>query len=95
MTFRTARDPGGSPYRALNGGAMRSTKPTPEPTRRGAARAVSICDRCGDICIDAAPCRCRTPYDQTEVRRRHRDAVARAQASAKKHRSRRDASPAA
>jgi hypothetical protein len=46
--------------------------------------AVVVCDRCGEVNVDS-PCRCRTPYDQAEVDRRHRDAVARAQVQ--RHRS--------
>ena len=41
---------------------------------------VHLCDRCGDVTVDTEPCRCATPYNPVEVRRRHRDAVTRAQA---------------
>jgi hypothetical protein len=78
---------------------MRSPKPTPVfPTPvfpTPVFIAVSICDRCGDVCVGGTPCRCRTPYDETEVRRRHRDAVARARKSTTQRRGRRDAFPAA
>jgi len=80
LLHSSARDPGG-PCRFFPPGGvpMRSTNP-PETTRPTRPGAVVICDRCGDVNVDDAPCRCRTPYEQTEVRRRHRDAVARARA---------------
>lgn len=56
---------------------------------------VVICDRCGDITVGDTPCRCRTPYDETDVRRRHRDAVARARATATGRRRQRGSNPAA
>lgn len=40
--------------------------------------AVWICDRCGDIGTDPDVCRCRTSFDPVAVRRRLRQAVARA-----------------
>ena len=40
--------------------------------------AVWVCDRCGDVGSDPDVCRCRTPYDPVAVRRRFRQAVARA-----------------
>jgi hypothetical protein len=55
---------------------------------------VAICDRCGDINFDDGPCRCRTPYDQTAVPGRHRDALTRAPATATR-RQRRSSNPAA
>lgn len=39
---------------------------------------VSLCDRCGDVTVAPAVCRCHTPYNAVEVRRRLRDAVRRA-----------------
>jgi hypothetical protein len=57
--------------------------------RQPAVDAASmICDRCGDVRIDNAACRCRTPYDQAEVRHRHRAAVGRARAGATDRRRR-------
>lgn len=40
---------------------------------------VRICDRCGDVTFTDDPCRCATPCDPVDVRRRHREAVRRAQ----------------
>lgn len=40
--------------------------------------AVLLCDRCGDVVVEPAACRCRTPYNAVEVRRRLRDALHRA-----------------
>ncbi len=37
-----------------------------------------VCERCGDVLVDEVGCRCATPYDPVAVRRRHREAVARA-----------------
>lgn len=44
---------------------------------------VQICDRCGDVTANTERCRCATPYDPVEVRRRHRDAVARAETTSR------------
>ena len=43
--------------------------------------AVLLCDRCGDVVVEPDVCRCRTPYDAVEVRRRLRDALSRARAT--------------
>jgi hypothetical protein len=74
----TARDPGG-PCRSP-GGAMESQRDQPPPSARHVK--VAICDRCGDVSVGDAVCRCRTPYDEPAVRRRHQIAVARARARA-------------
>ena len=55
---------------------------------------VMICDRCGDVVVVPEPCRCATPYDPVEVRRRLRNALRRGAAEDRRrlpHRSRRDA----
>ena len=39
---------------------------------------VRVCDRCGEITVEGDRCLCATPFDPFQVRRRHRDAVARA-----------------
>jgi len=36
---------------------------------------VRICDRCGEITLDAEGCSCTTPHSLREVHRRHRAAV--------------------
>ena len=51
---------------------MRLTVSTPDPR---SIQSTAVCDRCGDVSVGDVPCRCRTPYDQAEVDRRHRDAV--------------------
>ena len=56
---------------------------------------VAICARCGDVVVGDAGCRCTTPYDEPAFRRRHRDAVARARATASDRRRRRSSNPAA
>lgn len=38
--------------------------------------SVRICDYCGNVAVDNAPCRCDTPHDLVQIRRRHHDAVA-------------------
>jgi hypothetical protein len=43
---------------------------------------VTICDRCGDVTVDRGLCRCATPHEPIAVRRRHREAVARASSTA-------------
>ena len=75
------------------GGAMESEREQPPPSARHVT--VAICDRCGDVIVGDAACRCRTPYDEPAVRRRHRDAVARARATASDRRRRRSSNPAA
>ena len=40
---------------------------------------ISICDRCGDVTVEPELCRCRTPYDPVAVRRRHHQAILRAE----------------
>ena len=72
------------------GGAMRPTSRDRTPPSTPPA-TFAICDRCGDVVVGDSACRCRTPYDQTAVQRRHRDAVARASASDTRRRKRRSA----
>ncbi|GAA3227828.1 hypothetical protein GCM10017691_18500 [Pseudonocardia petroleophila] len=42
---------------------------------------VLICERCGDVAAAPELCRCCTPYDRVEVRRRLTDAISRARAT--------------
>jgi hypothetical protein len=66
----------------------RAHTPTPPVT-------IVMCDRCGDVTVGEERCRCATPYDEAAVRRRHRDAVARARANTPDRRRRRSSNPAA
>lgn len=57
--------------------------------------SVLICDRCGDVVVEPDTCRCATPFDPVEVRRRHRQAVLRARESERLERAGRRRSHAA
>ena len=68
----------------------RPQTPLPIPSVR-----VVMCDRCGEVTVGDEKCRCSTPYDEAAVRRRHRDAIARARANTPDRGRRRSSNPAA
>ena len=65
------------------GVSVRPLRRAPEPVgSRRCDVSVRLCDRCGDITLDGEGCTCTTPYNLSEVGRRHRAAVESARSTA-------------